>query len=104
MPEIIFWLLVIAGLRAIRAVVAIRERPKAPSQSLCIDCSFAHVQFAINGKRAISCTFGGGVRPVTLDVLYCTDYCNRNTQKRAVTIGFAPGRNLVELAEAASAC
>jgi hypothetical protein len=103
MPEMIFWLLVLATLRAVRAIAALRERPKAPAQSLCIDCASAHVQYAVNGKRAISCTFGGGVRPVGMDVLYCTDYCNRNAPRRVVTIGFAPERNPAQLAEAAGA-
>jgi hypothetical protein len=61
------------------------------------------VQYAVNGKRAISCTYGGGVRPVRIDVLYCTDYCNRNAPRRVAAIGFALEREPAELAEAASA-
>jgi hypothetical protein len=80
------WLLVVAALRAIRAV---RVNRKALPKSLCVDCAFAHVQYAMNGKRAISCTFGGGVRPIGMDVLYCTDYGARNVPRRVVTIGFA---------------
>jgi hypothetical protein len=33
--------------------------------------------------------FAGAVRPVLLDVLYCTDYHNRNAAPRLVSIGFA---------------
>ena len=51
---------------------------------------FAHMQYAANGKRATSCTFGGVVRPMTLDVMYCTDYRDRYAPVRFVTVGFAP--------------
>jgi len=100
MPGIFVWLLVAAVIRAIRSAGAQREVPTKP---LCIDCASAHVQYAANGKRAISCTFGGGVRPVGMDVLYCTDYCNRNAPRRVVTIGFARESNPADMAEAASA-
>ncbi|HEY4054406.1 MAG TPA: hypothetical protein VGL74_11710 [Terriglobales bacterium] len=76
-----------------RAVVeAVRQRRaatrKVKSESLCADCYFAHVQYAANTRRAISCTYGGAVRPIRLDVLYCTDYRNRNLPVRAGVIGF----------------
>jgi hypothetical protein len=35
----------------------------------------------------ISCTFGGGVRPLKIDVLYCNDYQSRCVPARAA-IGF----------------
>jgi hypothetical protein len=100
MPGIVVWLLVAAVIRAIRSARAQRE---VPAQSLCVDCASAHVQYGVNGKRATSCTFGGGVRPVAMDVLYCTDYCNRNAPRRVVTIGFAPESTPADMAEAASA-
>ena len=40
-------------------------------------------------KRAISCTFAGGVRPITIDVMYCTDYRDRSTPQKVAIIGFA---------------
>jgi hypothetical protein len=39
-------------------------------------------------RRAISCTYGGGVRPMKLDVLYCTDYRARDAPLRPSVIGF----------------
>ena len=69
--------------RQMRKARAARPRP------LCTDCVHAHVQYAVNGRRAIACTFAGGVRPVELDVMYCTDYRDRNTAPRLVQIGFA---------------
>ncbi len=35
-------------------------------KSLCRECSNAHVQYGVNGERAISCTYGGMVRVVKL--------------------------------------
>ena len=63
-----------------------RHRRPAP-KSLCSECAFAHIQFGACGRRAISCTFGGGVRPIKLDVLYCTDYRPRTEPVRP-GIGF----------------
>jgi hypothetical protein len=66
-----------------------REARAARPRPLCTDCVHAHVQYAVNGRRAIACTFAGAVRPVELDVMYCTDYRDRNTAPRLVQIGFA---------------
>ena len=55
---------------------------------LCAGCFHAHVQYTANAKRAISCTYGGGVRAMKLDVLYCTDYRARDAPSRVSTIGF----------------
>ena len=95
MPVVVF-LFVQIVVEAIRAFVS-KERAVKP-QPLCVDCSYAHVQYGASGKRAISCTYGGMVRPVTLDVLYCTDYRNRNVQIRTARIGFAPGSEKVKAA------
>ena len=46
------------------------------------------MQYGATGRNAVFCTFGGGVRPVRLDVLYCTDYRNRNTPNRVERVGF----------------
>jgi hypothetical protein len=48
------------------------------------------MQYGASGRNAVFCTFGGGAREVKLDVLYCTDYRNRNAAPRLVQIGFAP--------------
>lgn len=66
-----------------------RQMREARPRPLCTDCVHAHVQYAVNGRRAIACTFAGAVRPVELDVMYCTDYRDRNTAPRLVQIGFA---------------
>ena|ERR1700733_11144083 len=75
--------LIMNGIR----VVSRKTQSKKP-KPLCADCCHAHVQYGSNAKRAISCTFGGMVRPVTIDVLYCTDYQSRNAQPRPSRIGF----------------
>jgi len=57
----------------------------------------------LNGRRAIACTFAGTVRPVTIDVMYCTDYRDRNAPVRVVSVGFVREIGDVEpLAEVAS--
>ncbi len=53
-------------------------------------CAFVHMQYGATGRNTVFCTFGGGVREVKLDVLYCTDYRNRNVAPRLERIGFAP--------------
>lgn len=80
----IFWVVIVAAIRVAR------EMRKPPAHTLCTDCVSAHVQYGANGKRAIACMFGGGVRPVAMSVLYCTDYCNRNAPQRTVVVGFLP--------------
>jgi hypothetical protein len=84
MPLIIALLCRIA-VGAVRAIRNSRENKPAP---LCADCSYAHVQYAANARRAISCTYNGGIRPMKLDVLYCTDYRDRDVPLRAGVIGF----------------
>jgi hypothetical protein len=72
-------------------LLRLMRRKRAPKpRGLCAGCAFAHIQYGANAKVATFCTFGGGVRPVALDVLYCTDYRDRNAHPRIVTIGFVP--------------
>ncbi len=87
MPVVLFLFirLVVEGIRA-----AVNKTRAQKPQTLCAECVFAHAQYGANGQRAISCTYGGGVRLVTLDVLYCTDYRNRNVPVRPVPMGFVP--------------
>ena len=87
MPVVLFVVIKLV-VEAIRSALR-KARPVKP-QPLCAGCSNAHVQYGAEGRRAISCTFGGMVRPVTLDVLYCTDYRDRKVKTRLVRIGFAP--------------
>jgi hypothetical protein len=70
--------------------LGLRKTRPVKRQPLCAGCSNAHVQYGAEGRRAISCAFGGMVRPVTLDVLYCTDYRDRKVKTPIVRIGFAP--------------
>lgn len=72
MPTLILTILIRVIVTAIRALK--RHEREAKQKALCNECAFAHIQFGACGRRAISCTFGGGVRPMKLDVLYCTDY------------------------------
>jgi hypothetical protein len=95
MPAFLFVLFV----RLVEAVCKQWRQTRAPKpRPLCTDCSHAHVQYAVSGRRAIACTFGGAVRPVLLDVMYCTDYRDRNAAPRLVSIGF-----MREVADASSA-
>ena len=71
-------------IRAIRRVRIGRPR------GLCAGCQFTHMQYGATGRNAVFCTFGGVVRPVRIDVLYCTDYRDRYAGARLVRIGFAP--------------
>ena len=57
-------------------------------EPLCTGCLNAHVQYSANGRRAISCAYGGALRPMKLDVLYCTDYQARNLPVHPRAIGF----------------
>jgi hypothetical protein len=85
MPAILF----IALVRVIADVCWLIRKARANKpRPLCTDCAHAHVQYAANGRRAIACTFAGLVRPVQLDVMYCTDYRDRNASPRLVSVGF----------------
>ena len=65
-----------------------RKAREAKPNSLCMDCLNAHVQYAANGRRETSCGYGGTMRPMKLDVLYCTDYGARNQPVPARAVGF----------------
>ena len=95
MIGIVAYVVAVALLRLIRRKRALKPR------GLCAGCAFAHIQYGVNARIATFCTFGGGVRPVALDVLYCTDYRDRNAPPRvAPAIGFAPPAEEVEPAAA----
>ena len=82
-------LLLVVIVRLVEVVAKRVRQARAPKpRPLCTDCSHAHVQYALNGRRAILCTFAGAARPVLLDVLYCTDYRDRNAAPRPTSIGF----------------
>ena len=100
MPAILFWLIVyfiVYVCKHMRHARANRPRP------LCTDCAHAHVQYAVNGRRAVACTFAGALRPVQIDVMYCTDYRDRNVPPRLVSIGFVRDISAVEPADAVPA-
>ena len=86
MPMFIFAMLFRIALETAR-VVRRKSRETKP-QPLCARCIHAHVQYGANARRTISCTYGGGLRPMKLDVLYCTDHQTRNSPARARVIGF----------------
>jgi hypothetical protein len=71
------------------AIRVFREKNRAAEpEPLCVGCLHAHVQYAANARRAISCAYGGAVRSVKFDVLYCTDYQARNVSPRSRVVGF----------------
>jgi hypothetical protein len=82
--------LIVIVIRTMIAVVQMlrNRKQKTKSESRCVTCAHAHVQYAANERRAISCTYGGSVRPMKLDVLYCTDYENRHRTVPVRSIGF----------------
>ncbi|HTS07209.1 MAG TPA: hypothetical protein VMP68_16635 [Candidatus Eisenbacteria bacterium] len=85
MPTILFVIVVRLVMMSIAAMANHRNAPKP--KPLCNECAFAHIQFGACGRSTISCTFGGGVRLLKLDVLYCTDYVPRQRPIRPA-IGF----------------
>lgn len=94
MMTILFWAIVIALVRLVRYM---RLKPLSRThRGLCARCTFVHMQYGATGRNAVFCTFGGGVREVKLDVLYCTDYHNRHSPPRLVQVGFAPEVRSVE--------
>lgn len=86
MNSLIFWIVVIAILRFARKTF-VRKREMKP-QGLCRDCRFVHMQYGADGRNAVFCTYGNMVRQVQIEVLYCTDYQNRDVPVRLVPIGF----------------
>lgn len=99
MTSIALWLVVLALARLVRYI---RTKPRRHTQSgLCAGCTFVHMQYGATGRNAVFCTFGGGARSVKLDVLYCTDYRDRNSPPRLVRIGFVPETQVVEAEECA---
>ena len=71
------------------AIRVFREKNRAAEpEPLCVGCLHAHVQYAANARRAISCAYGGAVRSVKFDVLYCADYQARNVSPRSRVVGF----------------
>jgi hypothetical protein len=84
MPLFVLFVFFNAVLRAVR-----RDKTRdVKGEPLCVGCSHAHVQYGANARRVISCTYGGTLRPMKLDVLYCTDYQARGLRVRSREIGF----------------
>jgi hypothetical protein len=100
MPLFLYFVLINILVRIGAAIVHRRREPRA--EPMCATCSFVHMQYAAGGKRVISCTFAGGARPITIDVMYCTDYRDRSAPQRVTLVGFAresePTEVLVEAA------
>jgi hypothetical protein len=95
MATILVWMI---GILLAGAVRHLRTKPRRRTQrGLCAGCTFVHMQYGATGRNAVFCTFAGGVRQVKLDVLYCTDYRNRNATPRLVRVGFAPETRSAEL-------
>jgi hypothetical protein len=78
----VLYVVLFAFMRALR-----RKHATAP-RGLCAGCAFVHMQYAVSGRNAVFCTFGGGVRAVQIDVMYCTDYRDRSAPPRVVSVGF----------------
>ena len=95
METILVWAVVVLVARSVRHL---RTEPRRRARSgLCAACAFVHMQYGATGRNTVFCTFGGGVREVKLDVLYCTDYRNRNAPPRLVRVGFVPETRCAEV-------
>jgi hypothetical protein len=90
MLELVFAMFVALIWQIVREAirVGIRKTRAPMPEPLCGGCFYAHMQHGAKGQLAISCTYGGFVRPMKLDVLYCTDYRSRNSPVRNGVIGF----------------
>jgi len=62
MPWIVVFVAFITIMRTLRKQRLNRIRP------LCATCSFVHMQYGVNGRNTIFCTYGGGLRAVLIDV------------------------------------
>ena len=97
MLGIVFYLLLLAVIRYLR-----KTRSPRP-QGVCATCVFAHIQYSPTGRIATFCTYGQVVRPVAIEVMYCTDYRDRCVPPRLTVIGFVRPAPEPELAAAAAA-
>jgi hypothetical protein len=89
MPLTVVYLIVLGIVRgSVRAFRRLRARRP---RGMCAGCRFVHMQYGATGRNSVFCTFGGSVRLVQIDVLYCTDYLDRNAAVRLTRIGFAAG-------------
>ncbi len=71
--------------------------------SVCESCSYSHIQYSTKGRRTTSCTYGGRVRPIKVDVLYCTDYNSKTAEVRESRIGYVLAKSLADPKAAAVA-
>ena len=78
-----------------------RPRVRKP-RGVCGSCVFAHIQYSPKGRIATFCTYGLVVRPVAIEVVYCTDYRDRSVPLRIIPIGFVLPASEPELAVAAA--
>ena len=102
MPVLLYLALINVLVRIAAAVIRKQREPKP--EPVGTTCSFAHMQYAVSGKRAISCTFAGGVRPMTIDVMYCSDYRDRSAPRCVAIVGFVQALDEAEVvAEVATA-
>lgn len=84
-------ILMAIGIALARLAGSLRTKsPRRTLGGLCAGCAFVHMQYGATGRNSVFCTFGGGIRLVKLDVLYCTDYRDRNAAPRLVRVGFVP--------------
>ena len=86
MPKLVLILLLNFMITVVR--ICLRKARAVKPKPLCEDCTFAHIQYGSNVRRATSCTYSGGVRPVAVNVLFCTDYRARNAVVEIRPIGF----------------
>jgi hypothetical protein len=82
---------------AIAALHQARHGAQTPKpEPLCVDCTWAHIQWKSNAQRDLHCSFGNGLRPVRAEVLYCTDFRRRARPRNVPPMGFvqviAPAR------------
>ena len=76
----------------VSAIVALRQAKNGAHspkpEPLCVDCTWAHIQWKSNAKRDLHCSFGHGLRPVRADVLHCTDFGHWARPRNLPPLGF----------------
>jgi hypothetical protein len=79
----------VVGILLIHALRALRAQANQPKPDpICVDCTFAHIQWSTNGRRDLLCTYGHKLRPIGTIVAFCTSYLVRQAPRPRGPVGF----------------
>jgi hypothetical protein len=82
---------------AFRVVLEILERVAnrpAANEPLCGRCTYAHIEYHVNGRRDLFCGVGFGLRKLRGVVSFCTSFTARTAVHERGPVGFVPIENL----------